>query len=88
MMRELKEDFNTKYPTWIIAFCPDTASFFVTNQRHFFWQSYEDFNSKESAINYFENHIQYFVDIQNKLIPTTCNVNKVWLDNMSKWYEV
>ena len=33
---EVNEPFNTKYPYWIIAFCPDTNSFFVTNERHFF----------------------------------------------------
>ena len=53
---EIDEPFNTKYPTWIVAFCPDTNSFFVTNERHFFWESEEEFDSEEAGINYFENH--------------------------------
>ena len=83
-MKEVKEPFNTKYPTWIIAFCPDINSFFVTNQRHFFWESEEEFNSENDGINYFEQNISYFIDIANKTIHT----NKVWLENTSKWYKL
>ena len=25
---EVDEPFNTKYPTWIVAYCPDEDSFF------------------------------------------------------------
>ncbi len=37
MYQELKgdENFSDKYTTWVIAYCLDTDSFFVTNQRHF-----------------------------------------------------
>lgn len=76
-MKEVKESFNTKYPTWIIAFCPDTNSFFVTNQRHFFWQSEEEFSSENDGINYFEHNTA------NKILHT----KKVWLENTSKWYD-
>ncbi len=81
--KEVKEPFNTKHPTWIIAFCPDTNSFFVTNERYFFWQSEEEFNSENDGINYFEHNISYFIDIANEIIHT----EKVWLDNTSKWYQ-
>ena len=47
---EVDEPFNTKYPTWIVAYCPDEDSFFVTNERHFFWESEEEFDSEEEAI--------------------------------------
>ena len=82
-MKEVKEPFNTKYPTWIIAFCPDTNSFFVTNQRHFFWESEKEFSSENDGINYFERNISCFIDIANKIIYT----EKVWLENTSKWYD-
>lgn len=40
MYKELKqnENFNDTYSSWIIAYCLDTNSFFITNQRHFFWE--------------------------------------------------
>ena len=82
-MEEVKEPFNTKYPTWIIAFCPDTNSFFVTNERYFFWESEQEFDSENDGIDYFEHNVSYFIDIANKIIHT----ERVWLENTSKWYE-
>ena len=79
---EIDEPFNTKYPTWIIAFCPDTNSFFVTNERHFFWESEEEFDSEEAGINYFENHIQRFLTVANLRDYT----ERIWLENTQKWY--
>lgn len=83
-MKEVKEPFNTKYPTWIIAYCPDLNSFFVTNERHFFWESENEFNSENDGINYFENNVSDFINIANEIIHT----KKVWLENTSKWYEM
>ena len=79
---EIEESFNTKYPTWIIAFCPDTNSFFITNERHFFWESEEEFDSEEAGINYFENHIQRFLTVANLRDYT----ERIWLENTQKWY--
>ena len=79
---KIEEPFNTKYPTWIVAFCPDTNSFFVTNERHFFWESEEEFDSEEAGINYFENHIQRFLTVANLRDYT----ERVWLENTQKWY--
>ena len=79
---EVEESFATKYPTWIIAFCPDTFSFFVTNERHFFWESEEEFDSEEAGINYFENHIQRFLTVANLRDYT----ERIWLENTQKWY--
>ena len=64
---EVLEPFNTKYSTWIIAFCPDINSFFATNERHFFWESEENFESEQLAIEYFEHHINDFVKIRNEM---------------------
>lgn len=90
---EINEPLNTKYPTWIIAFCPDTNSFFATNERHFFWESEEEFDSEESAINYFKKQTQHFIDINNLIMgeyypyPNGDVAKKVWLDNTNMWYE-
>lgn len=79
---KIEEPFDTKYSTWIIAFCPDTNSFFVTNERHFFWESEEEFDSEEAGINYFENHIQRFLTVANLRDYT----ERIWLENTQKWY--
>ena len=63
------EEFSTEeYPTWVIAFCPDTNSFFATNQRGFFWETEGEFDSEEAAIDYFESHVCEFINIQNKIM--------------------
>lgn len=31
-------DFDTKFQTCILAFCPDTDSWFVTNERFFYYE--------------------------------------------------
>ena len=79
---EVEEPFDTKYPTWIIAFCPDTDSFFVTNERHFAWESEEEFDSEQDGIDYFENHVGRFLYIANRVFYT----ERIWLENTQKWY--
>lgn len=65
---EFNEPISTKYPTWIIGYCPDTDSFFATNQRHFFWETEKDFASEKEAIKHFESNIGYFLDIKNMIM--------------------
>lgn len=87
-MKEIKENFNTKYPTYIIAFSPDSNSFFVTNERFFFWESDEEFKTEEEGIQYFEHNINHFLAINNKIMDRMCNyqTDKVWLENTRKFY--
>ena len=68
MYKEMPADAMQPHDTWIIAFCPDTDSFFATNQRCFFWEFEESFNSEEEAITYFKKHIDYFLDINNQIM--------------------
>lgn len=89
---EMEEPFDTKYPTWIIAFCPDTDSFFVTNERHFFWESEEEFDSEETGIYYFEHHVKHYINIEKEIMGQMMfgdkfsDINMVWLENTQKWY--
>jgi len=89
MYKEMPLDAMQPHDTWIIAFCPDTDSFFVTNQRAFFWEYEKEFTSEESAIIYFENNIDFFLridnEIMNKFIGKT--VDCVWFENTNKWYK-
>lgn len=50
--KELKqnENFNDTYSSWIIAYCLDTNSFFITNQRHFFGNMTQSFYEKEMLL--------------------------------------
>ena len=87
-MREITEEFNTKSKTYIIAFCPDSNSFFVTNERHFYWEFEEEFDSEEAGVVYFEHHINDFLAINNEIMDKMCNyqTDKVWLENTRKFY--
>ena len=72
------EDFSQVYPTWIIAYCPDTDSFFATNQRFFYWEDNpfgwgddNEFESENEAINYFKQHLEDFRKTRNEILSDT-----------------
>lgn len=73
MYIELAEniDFSQVFPTWIIAYCPDTDSFFATNQRFFFWEDDNEFKSEDDAINYFREHLDDFRKTRNEILSDT-----------------
>jgi hypothetical protein len=86
----LAKDFNNRmktnnimkfvdtFDTYIIAYCPDTDSFFVTNERYFFWESKEKFVNEEAGITYFKNNINKFKEIREDILQKTggWNVNR------------
>lgn len=87
----LKDDekFTDEYPTWIIAYCYDNDAFFVTNQRHFFWESEKEFESEQAAIDYFATDTREFIDIRNEIIRRVGGWNigfEVYLMNTNKHY--
>lgn len=47
-------DFNTEFDTYIIAFCPDTDSWFVTNKRFFYYEYNKEFETEEDGIDFFK----------------------------------
>ena len=73
MYKELdkNEAFSDTYATWIIAYCPDTDSFFSTNQRHFYWEYNDEFQCENDAINYFRNHTKEFWDVRKEILRHT-----------------
>lgn len=92
MYKETSEPFSEKYPTWIIAFCPDSESFFVTNERNFFWES-GHFDSEEDGVEYFEQNLSLFIEIYKWLMEKPYDKNtygkgRVFLENTKRWYEV
>ena len=73
MYKELSkdEDFSKSYSTWVIAYCVDINSFFVTNQRHFFWEYDNEFSCESDAIEYFKTHLDEFRKIRNEILTST-----------------
>lgn len=94
MVRYMSTDkpFNTEYPTWIIAYCPDTSSFFATNQRCFFWQFENEFNTEKEAIEYFIENVSFFVNVETKIMTEMIYnyqpYNSAYLENTNKKYEI
>lgn len=86
MYTELGKDerFSKAYSTWIIAYCLDTNSFFVTNQRHFYWEHNKEFQTENDAVNYFKAHLDDFLNIRNEILIKTggWNINSdLYLEN-------
>lgn len=82
-------NFNTKFPTWIIAYCPDINIWFCTNERFFYYEHPKDFNCEEDAIEYFRNNIPEFAELQRELCPgrsgDVCleNTKEFWSSNIN-----
>ena len=77
-------DFRTEFPTWIIAYCVDTNSWFCTNQRFFYYEYPDEFQCENDAVYYFENHVEEFVELTREMHPN--KTNNVFLENTKKWY--
>lgn len=88
MYTEIKEPYSTKKGTYIIAFCPDTDSFFITNERHFYYEHEKDFESERQAIEYFKTNGNEFIQIRNKLMQEMGqrNRNHVYLENIQMFF--
>ena len=76
-------DFSTKFPTYILAFCPDMDGWFATNQRFFFYEYPMDFPNEENAIEYFKKNPGVFYNLEKEMDiyrPSFYN-DGVWLEN-------
>lgn len=76
--------------TYIIAFCPDTDSFFVTNQRYFYYECpLIEFENEDRCISYFEQHIFEFLAIRNQIMRGfgQKESNRIYLENTKRSYE-
>ena len=69
--KQFKDTFKTVSYTHLIAYCLDTNSFFITNQRHFFWEYDTEFLRERDAIDYFRNHIDEFARIRKDILSNS-----------------
>lgn len=81
-------DLNTEFPTWIIAFCPDTDSWFVTNKRFFYYEYEQEFATEEKGIQFFVDNTKSFYDLEIQMGFKPFNKNGLWLENVSDLIEL
>lgn len=76
-------DFSTRFPTYIIAFCPDLDCWFVTNQRFFYYEYDREFSTEEEGITFFRENWKTFYDLEILMEAHRPSFRKdgVWLDN-------
>lgn len=75
--------FSTEFPTYILAFCPDTDSWFATKQRFFYYEYPMDFPNEEAAIAYFKRNPDVFLKIEEDMgvHRPSFFAGAVWLEN-------
>ena len=83
-------DFSTEFSTWIIAFCPDSNGWFVTNKRFFFYEYNKEFETEEEGIKFFKNNPKIFYDeeIRMEIYKPSFYKNGVWLDNTREFIKI
>jgi hypothetical protein len=77
-------DLNTVFPTYVLAFCPDTDSWFATNNRFFFYEYPVEFDTEQEAINYFKDNIKEFLELNLQIMRNqrpNFNYGGVYLEN-------
>lgn len=75
-------NFSTEFPTYIIAYCPDTNGIFVTNER-FFWAEYDkEFQTEEEGINYVKSNANKILEWKNQF-PRMFDDLKNWFEFMN-----
>lgn len=75
-------DFNSGFDTYILAFCPDTDTWFATNQRSFYYEYPMDFPNEEIAIEYFKKNPEIFWKIEQDIMKGHSS-DGVYLENIS-----
>lgn len=77
--------FSKQFDTWIIAYCPDTDSFFATVQRFFWWEDIEqEFESEDAAITHFRENTMKYITARNKFdeeIKGLPNFDYIYFEN-------
>ncbi len=59
--------FDSVFETYILAFCPDTDSWFATNQRFFYYEYPKDFPDEKAAIDFFQRNPKIFLDLEKEM---------------------
>lgn len=83
-------DFSTEFGTFILAFCPDTDSWFATNKRFFYYEYSKEFPDEESAVEFFRNNPELFYEkeAQMQVYKPSFYLGKVRLENTDELIDV
>lgn len=83
-------DFSTKFETYVLAFCPDTDSWFATNERFFYYEFPKEFLNEESAIEFFKNNPNLFYEeeIRMQVYKPSFYLEKVRLENTNELIDI
>lgn len=79
-------NFDSKFDTYILAFCPDTDSWFVTNERFFYYEYPMDFPNEVAAVEYFCCNPDVFLKLEKDMnvYRPSFNDNGVYLENIRR----
>lgn len=79
-------NFDSKFDTYILAFCPDTDSWFATNERFFYYEYPMDFPNEAAAIEYFKRNPKAFLELERtmEVYRPKFNNGGVYLENINK----
>lgn len=79
-------DFSSTFDTYILAFCPDTDSWFATNQRFFYYEYPMDFPNEAAAIGYFKRNADVFMKLERDMgvYRPSFYDGGVYLDNLNE----
>jgi hypothetical protein len=75
----MEVDFNEEFPTWILAYCVDTNSWFCTNKRFFYYEYPVEFDSEEAGIEYFKSHVTEFFKLSREMYPG--KIGSIYFEN-------
>lgn len=59
-------NFNSEFD-YVLAYSPSDCAWSITNKRFFYYIYPKEFKSKEEGINYFENNLKVFYEIELKI---------------------
>lgn len=58
------QNFSDVFDTYILAYCPDTDTWFPTNQRGFFYEYEAEFSTEKEAATFFHDNANIFYNIE------------------------
>jgi len=65
---EVQGNFSEEFPTYVIGYCPDTNSWFITKQRYWFFQFDNEFNTYNEALDFFNDNQEMILNKQNEIL--------------------
>lgn len=91
MNLEINKNTDKVYQAFIIVYCHDTNSFFVSKQRCFNYNYYKEFLTENEAINYFKTHLLEFQNMRKSILNKIGgwdSKSDLFLDNANERFKI